>query len=110
MLNLKKIIVMVFLTLLLAIPMTAWAEDHPVTIQDEYQPYKLGEVVVSADNPAVPSIGITGSVTAEDIEQTHSLTVPEALTYTPGVTVTTGRKNEPEIRIHGFDQWESLRS
>lgn len=108
MLNLKKIIVMVFLTLLLAIPMTAWAEDHPVTIQDEYQPYKLGEVVVSADNPAVPSIGITGSVTAEDIEQTHSLTVPEALTYTPGVTVTTGRKNEPEIRIHGFDQWESL--
>ncbi len=95
------------LALLLLTSAAAWAADEPVVAKDNAKPFKLGEVVVSSDSPAVPEIGITGAVTAQDIKETHSLTVPEALTYSPGITVTTGRKNEPEIRIHGFKQWES---
>jgi len=74
----------------------------------DYQVYELGEIVVSGDSQGVKDVALTSEVTAEEIERTHSLTVPEALTYTPGVTVTSGRKNEPEIRIHGMDQHESL--
>lgn len=74
----------------------------------DYQVYELGEIVVSGESQGVKDVALTSEVTAEEIERTHSLTVPEALTYTPGITVTTGRKNEPEIRIHGMDQHESL--
>lgn len=74
----------------------------------DYQVYELGEVVVSEEGQGVKDVALTSEVTAEDIERTHSLTVPEALSYSPGITVTTGRKNEPEVRIHGMNQEESL--
>ncbi len=77
------------------------------TLPKDYQVYDLGEIVVSGEKPAVREVAISNEVTAEDIDQTHSQSVPEALSYSPGVTVTTGRKNEPEIRLHGFDQFES---
>ncbi|MFH1034374.1 MAG: TonB-dependent receptor [Pseudomonadota bacterium] len=84
----------------------AWAADTAPA--KDYQVYDLGEVVVSGDKPAVRQITTTNEVTAEDIADTHSLTVPEALSYVPGVSVTSGRKNEPDIRIRGFEQFESL--
>ncbi|MFH2125617.1 MAG: TonB-dependent receptor, partial [Pseudomonadota bacterium] len=59
-------------------------------------------------NDAVNKVTDTYSITAEDIADSHALTVPEALSYAPGITVTTGRKNEPEIRIRGFNQEEAL--
>jgi iron complex outermembrane receptor protein len=74
----------------------------------EYQVYELGEIVVSGESQGVKDVALTSEITAEDIERTHSITVPEALSYTPGITVTTGHKNEPEIRIHGMNQEESL--
>lgn len=74
----------------------------------DYQVYELGEIVVSEEGQGVKDVALTSEVTAEDIERTHSLTVPEALSYSPGITVTTGRKNEPEVRIHGMNQEESL--
>jgi len=73
-----------------------------------YQVYELGEIVVSGKSDAVNKVADTWSVTAEDIADSHALTVPEALSYAPGITVTTGRKNEPEIRIRGFNQEEAL--
>lgn len=74
----------------------------------EYQVFKLGEVVVTDDRHS-GNLGATVTrFTAEDIEATHSQTVPEALSYIPGVTVTSGFKNEPDIRIHGFQQYEAL--
>ncbi len=47
-------------------------------------------------------------VTAEDIAATNSKTVAEALSYAPGVKVTTGRKNEPNVSIRNFDQSQAL--
>jgi iron complex outermembrane receptor protein len=76
--------------------------------QPDYSVYELGEMVVAGEQPGVKEVATVSSVTAEDMEATHSLTVPEALSYTPGVVVTTGRKNEPDVRIHGMDQHESL--
>lgn len=93
--------------LALAIAAPAVAAEDPGTLPKDYQVYQLGEIVVSGEKPAVRDVAISNEVTAEDIDATHSLTVPEALSYSPGVTVTTGRKNEPEIRLHGFDQFES---
>ena len=83
-------------------------ETVPAGNQPDYGVYELGEMVVAGEQPGVEEVAAVSSVTAEDIEATHSLTVPEALSYTPGVVVTTGRKNEPDIRIHGMDQHESL--
>jgi iron complex outermembrane receptor protein len=89
----------------------AWGAQDPAAPggkDKDYQVHKLGEIIISGETDAVKDIAPSWSVTAEDITESHSLTVPEALTHAPGVTVTTGRKNEPEIRIHGFNQEESL--
>lgn len=90
----------------LALAAPVWAADRAPA--KDYQVYDLGEIVVSGDRPAVRQIATVNEVTAEDIADTHSLTVPEAMSYVPGVTVTSGRKNEPDIRIRGFEQSESL--
>jgi len=72
------------------------------------QVFDLGEVVVSAQGPSVSDVAVNNQLTDQEIEASHALTVPEAMAYVPGVTVTTGRKNEPEIRIHGFNQEQTL--
>ena len=84
----------------------AWAQDSQKS--SDYQVFDLGEVVVSEAGGSAAQVATVTSFTAGDIERTHSLTVPEALSYIPGVTVTTGFKNEPSIRIHGFQQYEAL--
>lgn len=70
----------------------------------DFEIYTLGEVVVSADKPTVKEVAIISEVTAEDIKATNSHTVAEALANTPGIRVSTGRKNEPNVSLHGFDQ------
>lgn len=92
---------------LLAMACPAMAQEAKKADKD-YQVYELGEIVVSGQNDAVNKVTDTYSITAEDIADSHALTVPEALSYAPGITVTTGRKNEPEIRIRGFNQEEAL--
>ncbi|MBU4565339.1 MAG: TonB-dependent receptor [Desulfarculus sp.] len=92
---------------LLAMACPALAQEAKKADKD-YQVYELGEIVVSGQNDAVNKVTDTYSITAEDIADSHALTVPEALSYAPGITVTTGRKNEPEIRIRGFNQEEAL--
>ncbi|MBU1156508.1 MAG: TonB-dependent receptor plug domain-containing protein, partial [Proteobacteria bacterium] len=92
---------------LLAMACPALAQEAKKADKD-YQVYELGEIVVSGQNDSVNKVTDTYSITAEDIADSHALTVPEALSYAPGITVTTGRKNEPEIRIRGFNQEEAL--
>jgi outer membrane receptor for ferric coprogen and ferric-rhodotorulic acid len=70
--------------------------------------YTLGEIVISEERPAVREISIVNEVTAEEIEATNSRTAAEALSFVPGVEVSTGRKNEPEISIHGLEQRKTL--
>ncbi len=84
----------------------AWAEEKSEA--KDFEVYTLGEIVVRGELQGVNDIGISTDVSAEDIEATKSHTVPEALTHVPGIQVTTGRKNEPDISIHGFDQSQTL--
>jgi iron complex outermembrane receptor protein len=77
--------------------------------QKDYQVFDLGEIFVTSEKPpAVQETVIMDEVTAEDIKATSSRTVAEALAYVPGIRVSTGRKNEPSIQIHGLDQTRIL--
>jgi len=79
------------------------AEDKaPVT--KDYEVYTLGEIVVKGERSAVRDTTITTEITPEDFEATNAFSVPEALTYTPGVVVSTGPKNQANVSVHGFDQ------
>ena len=92
--------------MLWALSSAAWGGDNSGA--KDYQVYELGEIVVTADRPAGETIAITTKITPEEFQSTNSDTVAEALTYVPGVVVSTGRKNEPEISIHGFSQRKTL--
>ncbi|RPH88998.1 MAG: TonB-dependent receptor, partial [Desulfobacteraceae bacterium] len=88
---------------LLSLAGFGWAEEKK---PKEFEAYTLGEIVVSGDK--VRETTVITEVTAEDIEATNSKTVAEALSYAPGVKVTTGRKNEPNVSIRNFDQSQAL--
>ncbi len=76
---------------------------------DEYQAFTLGEAYVTADKiPAAQEVAITNEISAEDIKATNSKTIAEALAFVPGIRVSTGRKNEPSVQIHGMDQSKIL--
>jgi iron complex outermembrane receptor protein len=77
-------------------------ETAPVA--KDFEVYSLGEIVVKGEGSAVRNTAITTEVTPEDFEATNAFSVPEALTYTPGVVVSTGMKNQPDISVHGFNQ------
>ena len=70
--------------------------------------YKLGEIVITGEMTSVEDIAISNTITAEEIEATNSQTVADALKFAPGVTMTRGRKNEPEVSVHGFGQEKTL--
>ena len=72
----------------------------------DFEAYTLGEIVVAEDK--VRETTVIAEITAEDIQATNSKTVAEALTYAPGLRVTAGRKNEPNVSIRGFDQSQAL--
>lgn len=71
--------------------------------EDDYQVYTIGEVVVKGKD-AVRDIAINNEVNPEDFKVQNNFSVSDALTWVPGVQVTTGRKNFTSFNIHGFDQ------
>lgn len=103
-----------FVPLLLAFASTAafaaGAEDAgsvPVN-PPEFEPYALAQVTVTANAPQATQTSVETSVTAEQIEAAGAKTVAEALRIAPGVRMSIGRKNEPDISIHGFNQGRLL--
>jgi outer membrane receptor for ferrienterochelin and colicin len=64
--------------------------------------FELGEIVVKGKKSGVEDIAISHEMDQEEIEATGSKTLAQALSFAPGITVTRGSKNEPEISIHGF--------
>jgi outer membrane cobalamin receptor len=74
----------------------------------EQEAFTLGEIVVTGEKSDISAIGISETITFEQIEATNSKTVADALEFAPGITMTRGRKNEPEISVHGFGQEKSL--
>ena len=107
----KRVIVSrVFLAILLLLSASAFAEEPEGLMgQEEYEVFDLGEIYVSAEKlPASKEVTVTTEITAEEIKATNSRTVAEALTYVPGVIVSTGRKNEPGVQIRGLNQSRAL--
>jgi iron complex outermembrane recepter protein len=87
----------------------SWAEEYTEQGQKDYEVFDLGEIFVTAEKPpAVQDVAVTTEVTQEEIQATNSHTVAEALRYVPGVIVSTGRKNEPNVQIRGLDQSKTL--
>lgn len=70
--------------------------------------YFVGEVVVSArpDEPAPP--GATDVVDAAALDASGAATVAEALQWVPGVSVSTGARNEPKAWVRGYEQTNVL--
>jgi outer membrane receptor protein involved in Fe transport len=92
-----------FMGCLILFSSAAFAEEEKK--QEGFESYSLGEVYIKGDKPpVVKEVTVTNEITADDIEATSSHTVPEALSHTPGVVVTTGRRNEPTISMRGLDQ------
>lgn len=99
-------IVLIFAVTLVWLGM-AWAADQKDQTKD-YESYDLGEVVVTADRPAVKEVAPLSVITAEDIAATNSRTVAEVLQYAPAIRVTSGQKNEPRVSLHGLTQSQIL--
>ena len=76
------------------------AEDPPAG----FEAYALARVTVTAEADAVDETALTVAVTAEEIKARNAKNVAEALAGVPGLRVSTGRKNEPTVYVHGFDQ------
>lgn len=89
-----------------------WAQSghaaDKTQITRDYEVYRLGQVNVTADRSPEQQMAVTTEITAEDIKAANHHTVAEALSGVSGVLVTTGRKNEPTVFIHGIAQGRIL--
>jgi iron complex outermembrane receptor protein len=101
-----KCFIWVFVVSFLICMGDAWAEEKSGS--KDFEVYTLGEIVVRGEKQGVKDIAISTEVSADDIKATNSHTVPEALSHATGIQVTTGRKNEPDVSIHSFDQSQTL--
>ncbi|MFC1666516.1 TonB-dependent receptor plug domain-containing protein [Candidatus Omnitrophota bacterium] len=88
----KIFFALIFIFLL---PVSSLAEEETV--------FDLGEIVISGDQEGLGVPYIT-EVTSQDIESKNAQTVDQALDFIPGVRVTVGPKNEPYVKIRGFNQ------
>ncbi len=85
------------------------AEPGPTGLPKNYEAYDLGELYVKGDKlPTSEQVTEETVITQEEIEATHSQNAAEALSHVPGITVTTGMKNNPALSIHGLNQTETL--
>src|SRR5512139_2678526 len=75
----------------------------------DYEAFDLGELYVRGERLAtVQDVTDVVQISQEEIRATNAKTVAEALQYVPGIVVSTGRKDEPNIMIHGLDQSRAL--
>ena len=79
----------------------------PTPAPEESRHYSMGTITVTDEAPPVEVVDVE-VITSEEIEARNARTVAEALVAVPGIRVSTGRKNEPEVSIHGFDQSKIL--
>jgi len=96
--QLKLGVSILILGALIATPLNSRAEQD----NDDTAAFALGEVVVSADKPAVEAAGIVEEVTAEDIEASGARNLNEAIDLLPGVNIRTGGDGVPRIDIRGL--------
>jgi len=83
------------------------AANNTDTTKSDLPVHYLGEVVVTGEKAAKPPTAIT-EVTASAIEYRGATTAGEAISFVPGVWVSTGYKNSTEVRLRGFDSKQVL--
>ncbi len=78
---------------------------HPsyASAQKAYS-FDLGEILISKDEEVVLGSNSISEISYRDIEIRNAQTVQEALEFIPGIRITTGSKNEPYVKIRGFNQ------
>ncbi|MBI9092273.1 MAG: TonB-dependent receptor [Desulfobacterium sp.] len=91
-----------------ALVMTVAVGNLYAATPDDPDAFTLGDIVVKSEKTDVTDIGISQIITHDEIEATNSKTLADALQFAPGITMTRGNKNEPEISIHGFGQEKTL--
>jgi vitamin B12 transporter len=96
--QLKRGMFIMILGALVAAPLASRAEQG----NDGTDSFTLGEVVVSADKPAVEAAGTVDEVTAADIEASGARNLNEAIDLLPGVNIRTGGDGVPRIDIRGL--------
>ena len=89
---------------LAALPPGPARAEEPQPSDPGYEAYALARVTVTAEADPVDETSLTVAVTAEQIAARNAKNVAEALAAVPGLRVSTGRKNEPTVYVHGFDQ------
>ncbi len=100
--------------LVLALPLSILAVPTPATAQDgmegvNYQPYQLGEVVVTGEKEGKESPTTISEISAEEIENQNAQNLGDALRLLPGVYFRQGRaKQEFYATIRGFEQDKAL--
>lgn len=104
----KRLLFLTCCLSMLSLCNVGWADVSTATAPRDYEVYNLGEIVVSAEKPKVKDVAVVNEITAEDIQASNSKTLAEALFKAPGIRVTTGSKNEPNVSIHGFAQHQLL--
>ncbi|MEE4270215.1 MAG: TonB-dependent receptor [Thermoanaerobaculales bacterium] len=95
--------IVLFFCVSLALGLLAGAGD------DDWPPYFVGEVVVTEDAEG-RSAG-SGNVTTLEIEEIRALgvtTVAEAVARIPGVSASTGSRNEQQVWIRGYSSSDLL--
>lgn len=86
---------------------TSIAQQPDLPPPPDHELYYMAEITVNAGAPRT-EVAQTTTITAEEITAKNARTVAEALEFAAGLRVSTGRKNEPNISIHGFDQAKIL--
>jgi len=97
--GLKGIMAVLFAAAVIATPRLCSAQDDV---------YDLGEIVISGVKAVAPAVASVVEVTSADIEAIGAKSVAEALSYTAGVRVSVGLKDEADVKLRGFKQSKLL--
>ena len=85
------------------------AQEGPSGLPKNYEAYDLGELYVKGETlPTSQEVTQVSVVTQGEIEATHSQNVADALSHVPGITITVGTKNQPNVSLQGLNQTETL--
>ena len=79
--------------------------ETPVSRPDDsVMPFFLGEVVVSEGEDEEPPPGTTDSLDGKTLAAAGVTTVGEGLELLPGVSMSTGGRNEQKVWVRGYEQ------
>lgn len=94
--------VVLYLLLSIIIPFSALAVSDNDPNSPNYEPYQLGEIIVTGSKPVAEKVQTITRVTAAEIQAQGARNLNEALDLVPGLQVRIGGAGTPRIDIRGF--------